>query len=63
MKCANKKESILSYCIFAKAPLPLPGLEPPTVRMLKIDKGANGCANGSNACANGSNACANGSNG
>ena len=55
---------MLCYAIFfTKAPLPLPGLEPATFRMLKIANGANGCANDSNACANGPNACANGANG
>ena len=61
--CQQKGKYAILLHFFAKAPLPLPGLEPATFRMLKIDKGANGCANGSNACANGSNACANGSNG
>ena len=45
---------------FAKAPSPLPGLEPVTFCMLKIANGANGCSNGSNACANGANGCING---
>ena len=51
------------FILFAKAPSPLPGLEPVTFRMLKIANDANGCANGSNTCANGPNACANGANG
>ena len=59
--CQQKGKYLIAF--FAKAPLPLPGLEPATFHMLKINKGANGCANGSTAWANGLNACANGFNG